>query len=124
MPPTSDSTSAPGDLRRAPTDPGNLRRFLEATAASAFGVSAGEIGTQQRGSPPVAFARQVAMYIAHVEVGLTLSDTGRMFGRDRTTAAHACRLVEDRRDDPRLDAALSAITRSVAVWLDIPRAAR
>lgn len=124
MPSSSDSASVSGDRRRVPADPANLRRFLEATAASTFGVSAGEIGTPQRGSPSVAFARQVAMYIAHVEIGLTLSDTGRMFGRDRTTAAHACRLVEDRRDDPRLDAALSAITRSVAVWLDIPRAAR
>jgi chromosomal replication initiation ATPase DnaA len=55
----------------------------------------------------VAFARQVAMYLAHVGGGLCLSEVGRLFARDRTTVAHACALVEDRRDDPDFDRCLS-----------------
>jgi chromosomal replication initiation ATPase DnaA len=43
------------------------------------------------------------MYLAHVMLGLSYSATGRLFERDRTTAAYACRLVEDRRDDPAVD---------------------
>ena len=56
-----------------------------------------------------AFARQSAMYLAHVSFGLSFSEIGRAFGRDRTTAAHACRLIEDRRDDPAVDAVLGQL---------------
>lgn len=52
------------------------------------------------------FARQVAMYLSHVTFGLTLTRTGALFARDRTTAAYGCGVVEDRRDDPVLDRAL------------------
>jgi hypothetical protein len=31
------------------------------------------------------------------------------FGRDRSTAVHACRLIEDRRDDPSFDAVFDAL---------------
>jgi chromosomal replication initiation ATPase DnaA len=52
-----------------------------------------------RGSQRVAFARQSAMYLAHVGFGLSFEAIGRAFGRDRTTVGHACRIVEDGRDD-------------------------
>ncbi|MEM7303327.1 MAG: helix-turn-helix domain-containing protein [Pseudomonadota bacterium] len=57
----------------------------------------------------VAFARQVAMYLAHTKFRLPLTDVGVYFGRDRTTVAHACHLIEDRRDNSEFDAQLSAI---------------
>jgi hypothetical protein len=43
------------------------------------------------------FARQVAMYLAHVSFGLTLTQTGALFARDRTTVAYGCGVVELRR---------------------------
>ncbi|WP_111422413.1 helix-turn-helix domain-containing protein, partial [Rhodoplanes roseus] len=64
------------------------------------------LGRGRRRSAEIAFARQTAMYLAHVAVGASFSDVGRAFGRDRTTAAHACRTVEERRDDPRVEAVL------------------
>jgi chromosomal replication initiation ATPase DnaA len=54
-------------------------------------------------------ARQVAMYLAHVSLGLTLTQTGALFARDRTTVAYGCGVVEDRRDDPELDLALDVV---------------
>src|SRR5882757_6457100 len=57
----------------------------------------------------IAFARQVAMYLAHVAWGLTLTDVGHLFSRDRTTVAHACGLIEDSRDDPMLDRSLELL---------------
>lgn len=54
------------------------------------------------------------MYLARVCFGATFSEIGRVFGRDRTTAAHACRLVEERRDDPRLDAMLERLEHACA----------
>ena len=43
------------------------------------------------------------MYLAHIVLGMNYSAVGKLFGRDRTTAAHACQTVEDRRDDPAID---------------------
>ncbi len=47
--------------------------------------------------------------LAHVMCGLTLTEVGLLFGRDRTTVAHACAVVEDRRDDPVFDRALDLL---------------
>jgi chromosomal replication initiation ATPase DnaA len=49
-------------------------------------------------------ARQLAMYLAHVIYGETLTAIGLAFHRDRTTVSHACALIEDLRDDPAFDA--------------------
>ncbi len=86
-----------------------LCRHLETLTAAAFAVPISELRAPSRRTRPVAFARQSAMYLAHVILGLSYSATGRLFGRDRTTAAHACRLVEDRRDDPAVDRVLVAL---------------
>lgn len=79
------------------------------TTAWAFAVPVGELTATSRRPPSVAFARQSAMYLAHITLGLSYSEIGRAFGRDRTTAAHACRLVEERRDDPAIDAMLASL---------------
>ncbi|MFP3944238.1 MAG: helix-turn-helix domain-containing protein [Alphaproteobacteria bacterium] len=81
--------------------------------ALAFGIPAGELTAATRRRAPVAFARQVAMYLTHVAWSMPLVHVGAAFGRDRTTASHACRLVEDRRDDPRLDGLLTALEQGL-----------
>lgn len=53
------------------------------------------------------------MYLARVSLGLTLSDAAHLFGRDRTTAAYACRVIEDKRDDAAFDAKLAAIEEAL-----------
>jgi hypothetical protein len=88
------------------------RRLCDVAAiatAAAFAVPVGELQATTRRSSYVAFARQSAMYLSHVAFGVTLSEVGRAFGRDRTTAAHACRLIEDRRDDPAVNAVLGSL---------------
>ncbi|MCP8884285.1 chromosomal replication initiator DnaA [Devosia sp. XJ19-1] len=55
----------------------------------------------------VARARQLAMYLAHVILGESLTAIGHAFGRDRTTVSYACALIEDLRDDPAFDAAVT-----------------
>ena len=62
-----------------------------------------------RGAPHAAYARQVAMYLAHVGFALSFKAIGRAFDRDRTTVSHACRVVEDSRDDVGLDHRLAAL---------------
>jgi chromosomal replication initiation ATPase DnaA len=72
-------------------------------------VASADLWSGTRGRPRVAFARQVAMYLAHVACGLSLTEVGHTFARDRTTVAHACGRVEDLRDDPKLDRALELL---------------
>ena len=81
--------------------------IINAAVAAVFTVPLGELRAPTRRSAPIALARQSAMYLAHVTFGLSYAEVGRAFGRDRTTAAHACRLIEDRREDPDLDTALA-----------------
>jgi chromosomal replication initiation ATPase DnaA len=78
-------------------------------AALAFGVAAAEVASNRRSSRRVSTARQIGMYLAHTAAGLSLTTVAEYFGRDRTTAAYACRLVEDRRDDKQFDAELVEI---------------
>lgn len=74
-------------------------RLVTGCVAFDFGLDAAELEATLRGSPRVVFARQIAMYLAHICFGLSFESIGRAFGRDRTTVAHACRVVEDGRDD-------------------------
>src|SRR5437764_14131748 len=80
---------------------------MAAAVAAAFMVPIGEIRATTRRTAPVALARQSAMYLAHVALGLNFTDAGRAFGRGRTTAARACRAIEQRREEAHLDTALS-----------------
>lgn len=83
--------------------------LIALATAAAFAIPVGELIAGTRRPPYVAFARQSAMYLAHVTFGLNYAEVGRAFGRDRTTAAYACRLIEERRDDPAVDAVLGSL---------------
>lgn len=87
--------------------------LMQETVALAWNVPITEIRSPTRRKAAVAQARQVAMYLTHVIYGFSLSAVGRHFGRDRTTAAHACRLVEDRRDDKNFDMLLDRLEQAL-----------
>lgn len=59
-----------------------------------------------RGSSQIARARQIAMYLLHISLCMSYSTVAKLFGRDRTTVAHACRTIEDLRDIPASDDAI------------------
>jgi chromosomal replication initiation ATPase DnaA len=86
-----------------------MRQILEQAISRVFMVAGPDLWSDTRGRPRAAFARQVAMYLAHVSCGLTMTEVGHIFARDRTTVAHACGLVEDRRDDPSFDRSLELL---------------
>ena len=95
-----------------------LRRAIDPAVAAVFEVEVSDLRAATRRSPRAAFARQVAMYLAHVVCGLSLTEVGTLFARDRTTVAHACGVVEDRRDDPVLDSRLDHLERAICSLLD------
>jgi chromosomal replication initiation ATPase DnaA len=114
MPRTDDCISISSQLRRAPdvfarVPDRCVREMLEQTVPRVFMVASADLWSETRGHPRAAFARQVAMYLAHVACGLTLTEVGQVFARDRTTVAHACGVIEDLRDDPVLDRSLDLL---------------
>lgn len=100
------------------------REAIEQAVVQVFGVGHADLYRVTRGRAKVALARQVAMYLAHVACGLSLTDTGRLFGRDRTTVAHACGVIEDRRDDPVFDRALDLLEWAVPALATRPSVTR
>ncbi|MCR4282019.1 MAG: hypothetical protein NUV72_03195 [Bauldia sp.] len=104
-----------------PDDGYGAARLVAAIVASAFAVGPNEIRRLGRGKASAAFARQVAIYLSHTRLGFNYTDAGFLFGRDRTTAAHACRTVEDRREDPRVDAILDCLERAIDLWPGLTR---
>ena len=88
---------------------GRPRTVIDGAVAQVFGVAHADLGQATRGEARVALARQVAMYLAHVACGLSFTDVGLLFRRDRTTVAHACGVIEDRRDDPTFDRVLELL---------------
>lgn len=66
-----------------------------------------------RSAHNVAKARHVAMYLAHIGFGMSLARVASAFGRDRSTVAHACRQIEDKRDDPAFDVWLETLEQGL-----------
>lgn len=87
----------------------DMARAALALVSFGWGVSVGAILRPGKGTSVVAFARQVAMYLMHTSLSMTMDSVGSAVGRDRTTVMHACHAIEDARDDPALDARLDAI---------------
>jgi chromosomal replication initiator protein len=85
-------TPAPGTGRTAAQ---TIDRILD-LAADTFGFTVDELLSHDR-RPALAWARQVAMYLAREHTGETLPAIGRRFGgRNHTTVMHACKRTAER----------------------------
>ena len=71
-------------------------REIQEQTCEAFGISMDDLLSASR-AQPVAFARQVAMYLARELTDATLPAIGRAFGnRNHTTVMHACKRTAER----------------------------
>lgn len=66
---------------------------------------------QEPGRRATNHVRQVAMYVCHVAYSMPMGEVAQAFGRDRSTVGHACRMVEDRRDDRAYDTFVAIVER-------------
>ncbi len=106
---------------RGPIEAVGKCAFVMNVIANAYHIDIEALQSSKRCRAPIAFARQAAMYLAHVSCGLSLTDVGRGFSRDRTTVAHACQRVEDRRDAPETDLALDYLEAAIVEWFGSAR---
>ena len=111
----SEASAARGEVFHEQARDGACR-FIETLVSTALQVSLADLRCKSRGRAPTAYARQTAMYLAHVHFGLSQSEVGRIFGRDRTTVSHACARVEDSRDNPRSERILCCLEAALERW--------
>ncbi len=107
-------------------------RLAQQAVAFAFGERYEEIAAPTRRTRNAAHARQTAMYLAHIAFGMSLGRVAQAFGRDRSTVAYACRVIEDRREDGDFDDCLDQLEEFLRAapprpnrqrWSDEPRRA-
>lgn len=84
-------------------------RLAQQAVSYTFDIPVEDITRATRGSARAALGRQIAIYLTHVAFELSLARTAEAFARDRSTAAHACHRIEDRRDDPVFDQCLDEL---------------
>ena len=82
---------------------------LTQTVARERGVALTKLLRRTRGSGRAASARQLAIYLAHTLLGRPQDVVAELFGRDRSTIAHAVQTLEDRRDRKPLEAEIARI---------------
>lgn len=94
-----------------------MGRLLAETVGDALSVDPDRLSRKGRGDARTAFARHVAIYLACTRFGLSFTEAGRLFGRDRTTAAYACRRIEEERDEACTDQFVDQLDRSIGSQL-------
>ena len=126
---TSPSSSqSPGDIAPDMTVWAQIReaaaqKIIDGFVMAAFGVTPEQLGQPSRGRARIALARQVAIYLVHVILGKSMTEAGGRYNRDRTTASHACRIVEDHRDNHEFDRKVAALEHAITGSLELARAA-
>lgn len=95
----------------------HIQKLVEHCVLSVFRISSLALRSRDRAAP-VSLARQMAMYLAHVAFRLSFTQVGQLFGRDRTTVAHACGVIEDLRDDQIIDRALTVLADALTAPRD------
>lgn len=89
--------------------PSDAARTLlaQVAVAEATGVRLSHLCAGNRGGRRTSSARQIAMYLCRVVFRMRLCEIAENFGRDRTTAAYAIARIEEARENPRFDLALT-----------------
>lgn len=94
----------------------NQARLAVSLVGYALEVKAEDILLPERGRRELVRARQIAMYLSHVAMSMSLSRVAFAFERDRSTVAHACHRIEEMRDDAQFDAWLEALENGLVTF--------
>jgi len=94
-------------LERSVWQAGQQALLVQITVAEVLRVRLTDLCGPQRGDAHSAFARQTAMYLCRLVFDMRLGDIAMAFGRDRSTASHAIRRIEEAREDAVFDSRLA-----------------
>lgn len=91
-----------------PNDPA-FARLTVAAVALEFGRPQLSLDLAAKGDKQLVFSRQVAMYLMQTVFDINATRTAELFGRDRSTVAHAIKVIDESREDPVFDRKLLQI---------------
>jgi chromosomal replication initiation ATPase DnaA len=89
------------------SEAGQQALLVQIAVSQVMGVGLTVFVQPERGCVREAFARQMAMYLCRLVFAMSLRDIGLAFGRDRSTAKHAIRRIEEAREHPDVDRRLA-----------------
>lgn len=101
----------PGDFASKDPDMALLVDVIVHIVANSFDLDPQIIVQTRRGVAKVARARQILFYLLHTSLSFPLVEIAQIFGKDRTTIGHACRLIEDLRDEAEFDGFVSKLEK-------------
>jgi chromosomal replication initiation ATPase DnaA len=87
--------------------------FITHAVALATGVAPKDIASTGRTSKAAARARQIAIYLAHVNFNWPLIRVAFAFNRDRSTCGYACTRIEEMRENTAFDARMNLLEACV-----------
>ena len=96
-----------------------LARFVNQIVAVYFQLPSELLLKFARGKASATRARQVSIYLMHTTLSFSFTQIAKIYGKDRTTIAHACRLIEDLRDDPEFDNRLVEFELTISIVLNL-----
>jgi chromosomal replication initiation ATPase DnaA len=80
-----------------------------ALVTEATGVPPEWFVARARGTAEIVAARHLAMYLLRVVCSLQFAEIANLLRRDASTVAHACAVIENRRDDAEFEALVSRL---------------
>ena len=83
--------------------------LIVSTVSLEFAVPEAGILSHLKGSSEISYSRQIAMYLMHCIFGTTKTRIAEVFGRHFSTVSHACKVIEENRDDPVFDSKLISL---------------
>jgi len=89
--------------------------LAQSVAAGAYGVAMDDMRTRTR-KGEAEKARQLAVYLARVVFGVGLRELAVVTGRSPGTVFHACRRVEQRREEPQFDCAVEHLEHQLRTF--------
>jgi len=81
-------------------------KLVASVIALEFSVPESGIFCAGKGTSERSYTRHIAMYMMYCVYGTTKTRIAEVFGRHSSTVSHACKVIEDQRDDPVFDGKL------------------
>jgi chromosomal replication initiation ATPase DnaA len=113
---SGDMSPGVGENHREASARAAALSMVAGLVCATYGLALRDLHAPTRLCQRVARARQVAVYLSHVGLGITLSAAASWFGRDPSTASHACRMIENARDETTFDLALARLEGALTHW--------
>ena len=94
-------------------------QFVNQMIAAAFEISGERLLHNDRGVVRINRPRQISMYLMNTALSLKFTEIAEFYDKDRTTVSHACKVIEELRDDVEFDDRISEFENTIRTVLEL-----